>query len=133
MYNVFVTSGFYTWIFLSMNGAYAFQKLTRIISKGNNLLIYKLRDYICSALFLALTLLCFFLFGLRSTMKLYHCGNLLTNRNGDRQTFVGIRMHFRDRLRGFAILEICSLNLNILMLLLYLGEHPYEYEKLVHI
>ena len=96
--------------FLSMNGAYAFQKLTRIISKGNNLLVYNLRDSICSALFLALTLF-LFLFGLRLTMYLYHCGNLLPNRNGARQTFVSIRMHFRDRSRGFAILEICSLNL----------------------
>ena len=40
---------------------YAFQKLTRSISKGNNLLIYKLLDCICSVLFLALTLLCFYL------------------------------------------------------------------------
>ena len=46
----------FLYIFLSMNGAYAFQKLTRSISKGNNLLIYKLPDCICSVLFLALTL-----------------------------------------------------------------------------
>ena len=60
------------------------------------------------------------LFGLRPTILLhyinvnmlrmcsftYHRGNLLTNRNGDRQTFVGIRKHFRDRSRGFAIFEI---------------------------
>ena len=66
-----------------------------------------------------------FLFGLRPTIYLhfiyvnmlrmcsftYHRGNLLTNRNGDRQTFVGIRKHFRDRSRDFAVLDICSLNL----------------------
>ena len=66
-----------------------------------------------------------FLFGLRRIIYLhyiyvnmlrmcsftYHRGNLLTNRNGDRQVFVGIRKHFRDRSRGVAILEICSLHL----------------------
>ena len=75
-------------------------------------------DCFCSALFLALILLCFYLDYtlyyvnmLRMCSFTYHRGNLLTNRNGDRQTFVGIRMHFRDGSRGFAILEICSLNL----------------------
>ena len=62
-----------TGIFLSMNGAYAFQKLTRIISKGNNLLIDKLRDCICSALFLLLTLLCFYLDLANNTFTLYLC------------------------------------------------------------
>ena len=84
---------------------------------------HTLRDCICSALFLPLTLLCFYLdLGqqyiykciyvnmLRMYSFTYHRGNLLTNRNGGRQTFVGIRMHFRDHSRGFAILEICSLN-----------------------
>ena len=44
-------------------------------------------------------------FGLRPTIYLHYIyrGNLLTNRNGDHQTFVGIRMHLRDRSRGFAI------------------------------
>ena len=39
--------------FFSVNewSIYAFQKLTRIISKGNKLLIYNLRDCICSAFF----------------------------------------------------------------------------------
>ena len=68
-----------------------------------------------------------FLFGLRPTIYLlyiyvnmlrmcsftYHRGNLLTNRNGDRQTFVGIRMHFHDRSRGFAILEIEIWSVNL--------------------
>ena len=79
--------------------------------------------------------LTFFLFGLRPTTYLYyiyvnmfrmcsftyHRGNLLTNRNGDRQTFVGIRMHFRDRSRGF---DIRNLFLKFVMLLLHLGELP---------
>ena len=48
---------------------------------------------------------------LRMCSFTYYRGNLLTNRNGDRQPFIGIRKHFHDRSRGFAILEICSLNL----------------------
>ena len=82
-----------------------------------NLLIYKLRDCICSSFFLALTILCFYLdlgqqyfytiFTYICVRRMcsftYHRGNLLTNRNGDRQTFVGIRKHFRDGLRGFAL------------------------------
>ena len=38
---MFLTSFLYWDFFLSMKRAYVFQKLTRIISKGNNLLIYK--------------------------------------------------------------------------------------------
>ena len=106
MYNVFVASVFYTGIF-SVNE-------------------WSIRYGIVFAVhfFLALTLLCFYLdLGqqyilhyisvnmLRMCSFTYHRSNLLTNRNGDRHTFVGIRMHFRDRSRGFAILEICSLNL----------------------
>ena len=61
MDNVLETSFLYWDFFLSMNGAYSFQKLTQIISKGNNVLFYKLRDIICSDFFLALTLLCIYL------------------------------------------------------------------------
>ena len=45
---------------------------------------------------------------LRMCSFTYYRANLLTNRNGDRQPFIGIRKHFHDRSRGFAILEICS-------------------------
>ena len=43
---------------------------------------------------------------LRKCSFTYQRGNLLTNRNSDRQTFVGIRKYFRDRSRGFAIFKI---------------------------
>ena len=60
---------------------------------------------------------------LRMCSFTYHRGNLLTNRNGDRQTFVGIRKQFRDRSRGFAIFEI-YIFLKFVILLLHLGEYP---------
>ena len=53
----------------------------------------------------------------------YHRCNLLKNRNGDRQLFDGIPVHFRDRSRGFAILEYIFHK--FVMLLLHLGEYPY--------
>ena len=48
----------------------------------------------------------------------YYRVDLLTNR----QTFIGIRKHFRDRSRGFA--KIRNMFLKFVKLLLHLGEYP---------
>ena len=105
MYNVFVTSVFYTGSF-SVNEwsiRYGIVFAVHFSSSGSIMFLFGLRPTIY--------LLYIYVNMLRMCSFTYHRGNLLTNRNDDRQTFVGIRMHFRDRSRGFAILEIWSLNL----------------------